>query len=360
MLMKNTLSLTDFVDLTGSDSFELLDNERISSLTGLPVKRILSSTRMKQRYILKKEKTPFDIALEVAQKFLEKTNTSEKDYEALALSHTHYIGDDTHRRIAECLADTLHIDKTKVDSITFGCAGFPEIVSRAAKLAERIDDDKRVLIVTAETPDRMLSAADPMATPIFAAGASATSLWRGQGHRLIFADATETDKLENPQNVEIFRVTVEKAPDFFGDERERKIVHMNGDLAFENGRALIEQASFESLRRVMAHPEFHARKVYVVPHQPNVRMLNLFRDYTAKEMMSGEFAQYEISDVRFVDGMEGMGNTISTTIPSTLARIDSLTDPPPQSGDIVLFPAAGICVEHPGTRMKQGFGAMEW
>ena len=95
-LMVHQISFTDFVDTTGSDSLELLDNERISQLTSLEVDRIWKSTRMKSRYILRTGKTANDIAEEAVQRFFKKTGIDQKDIGGLALGHTHYEGDDSY------------------------------------------------------------------------------------------------------------------------------------------------------------------------------------------------------------------------------------------------------------------------
>jgi hypothetical protein len=52
---------------------------------------------------------------------------------------------------------------------------------------------------------------------------------------------------------------------------------------------------------------------------------------------------------------------ISATIPSVLSRIGAIDGVvPPREGDIILIPAAGICVGDPGRKMSIGRGAIEW
>jgi 3-oxoacyl-[acyl-carrier-protein] synthase III len=354
-----SLSFSTFVESSGSKHLEPLDNKRISDLTGLDEDRIWRSTKTRSRYILKPQSKPVDLALEITEKFLRESRIHRNAIAALALVHTHYEGN-ARQEMAKAVADLIGIHHSKITAIAFGCTGFPEIVHHAEAMANDLFSDQHVLVLNVETPDRMMDARDSRATPIFAAAATATSLSKGEGHRLLFAETQEVTPPENPSNVEIFRIQPEEAEDFSGKRTLRTIFRMDGDLAYINGGALIEDATRRSLHRVMQDPVMHGRRVLVVPHQANAKMINAFDKMVSPELMKGEFADYGIPEVRFVNGMEGMGNTISATIPSTLARLGQIQGIDPKAGDIVLFPAAGICLAHPGDKMSQGMGAMIW
>jgi 3-oxoacyl-[acyl-carrier-protein] synthase III len=340
-------SFTKFVDLAGSNSLELVDNERISQLTGLTVQRIKQSTRINTRFILREGKEPVDLAYEVADRFLQQASLQAADIGGLALIHTHYDGSNASRLIAEEVAQRIGVSSEQTRAISFGCAGFPQIVSEAVSIAESLPDDKHVLIMTVETPDRMIDHHDRYAMPIFAAGAAATSIWSGEGHPLIFTGSRHVVPPDNPQDEEIFTIDMEDG---------KAVMHMKGELAYRNGSLLIEEATHECIQRVLSNPSFANRRMLAVPHQANAKMIKAFDDLVAPELQK----QYNLSSLHFVIGMEGMGNTISTTIPSTLARIDGLISPPPQKGDIILMPAAGICVESARDKMSQAYGAFEW
>lgn len=353
------LSFSTFVDSTGSQHTELLDNARIAALTGLMEKRIWQSTRLLSRFILKAGSRPTDLALEVTDKFLRESGIDSQAVGALALVHTQYEGDAT-QQMAEEVADHVGVTRDRITAISFGCAGFPEIVKRAQAMAEDIAPDQHVLVLNVETPDQMMDARDSRATPIFASGASATSLSHGRGHLLLFSETQDVVPPKNPNGVEIFTIGREEVEDFSGQRSEKTIFRMEGELAYENGTALIEDAARRSLHHVMQDSSFHGRRVLVVPHQANAKMIRAFDDMIAPEMNRGEFAKYEIPEVRFVNGMEGMGNIISATIPSVLARLPDMADISPKSGDVILFPAAGICIADPGGKMSQGLGGMVW
>ena len=207
----------------------------------------------------------------------------------------------------------------------------------------------------------MMDSRDPKATPIFAAGATATSLRKGDGHKLLFAETEDVVPPKNPGNTDVFHISREEIENFSGQRETKLIFRMNGELAYENGAALIEQAARDSLHRVMADSEHHGRRVLVVSHQPNAKMVKGLDKMVSPQMMQYEFAPYSIPNLRFVNGMEGMGNVISATIPSVLARINCIDGiDAPNKGDIVLFPAAGICMRDPGQKMSVGRGAMIW
>ncbi len=353
------LSFSTFVDATGSKHLEPLDNARVATLTGLQEKRIHQSTRIHLRYILKPGSHPNDLAHEVTGRFLRTSKIDPHRISALAVSHTHYEGNAA-SDMANEIGDSLRINRDRIASIAFGCAGFPEIVMRAQAFGEGMNPGEHVLVLNVETPDRMMDSRDSRATPIFASGASATSLSHDEGHQLIFAEARNIVPPDNPDGTEIFRIFRDEAEDFSGIRSVRTIFRMDGDLAYKNGAALIEDAARTSLHRVMQDPRLHGRRILVVPDQANAKMIKAFDDVVAPEMIAGEFAEYGIPQVRFVNGMEGMGNTISATIPSVLARLSVIEGIDPQKGDIVLFPAAGICIADPGGKMSQGMGAMVW
>ena len=57
-------------------------------------------------------------------------------------------------------------------------------------------------------------------------------------------------------------------------------------------------------------------------------------------------------------------NSISSTIPTVLAHIDEILDsqgqPSVQQGDLIILPAAGICMESRATHLSQGWAVIEW
>ncbi len=353
------LSLTDFVDLKGSDSLELLTNDRIATLTALKADRVFKSTRVNERYILKRDKEPVDLAHEVLEKFLQKTGIASHDIAALTLVHTDYSLESL-GEMAESVGKRIGLHSEAIHSLSLGCVGFVRGLTYAASVAQDIPEGRHCVLINVETPDRYIDARDSRAAPIFAAGATATSLWKGKGHSLLFSASEDLVPPENSKDEEIFKIEEADAEDFFGMKKMKTIVRMNGDLAYLNGSALIERATRLSLERVMQDEQYRGRRVIVVPHQANAKMINAFQA-TVAEPLRIERPEWNIQALNFVNGMEGISNVISCTIPSVLSRINDIDAlSPPQNGDIVLIPAAGICMDDPGKKMSMGVGAIEW
>lgn len=320
--MQTPVSFTDFVDLEGSDSLELLDNPRIAALTGLTERRVFSSTLTTQRYILKDGKQPLDLAHEVTDRFFERTGLTGRDIGALAVSHTQCEGT-TGQDIGESIARRIGLIEENVRVVSFGCTGFPHIVSVAEKQARGIHEDKHVLVLCVETPDRMMDARNKQGTPIFAAGATATSLWNGPGHQLLFSETEDVVPPDNPRGTDIFTIAARETQDFSGRMAQKANFEMNGDLAYTNGQQLIERGARESLERVLELRAGYIGRILVVSHQPNAKMVKFLDEMVAPDILS-KYAVRGITDVRFVNGMQGMGNVLSATIPSVIARIDRI------------------------------------
>lgn len=353
------IAFSEFVQLSGAherDLFEHLCNDQIAALTGMEPKRILQSTGMDSRYIMRKEKHPIDLARRAIQRFLEQSKIASDQIGGLALSHTAYDKSIT-QEMADVVAREQHLPLENVLARSYGCAGFPDIIQAAAPLVRRLSPEQHCLVLNIETPQRNKDARDKFATPIFAAGATATSLWKGPGHTVLFADVDDIVPTNNPGNEKFFTMTEEPAQDYWGGVEVRIISHMNGNLVYTNGLETIERAARESLERVLAMGCLD-RRIVVVPHQPNGKMVKMFVDVDGPAMEKENAGK--VRSVEWVNGMNGMGNTISATIPSVLARVNSLLKIPPQKDDIVLIPAAGICIADPEDKMSVGRGAMIW
>lgn len=354
------ISFTEFVDISGDNSevLEELTDERIEALTKVNAKRLFKKTGTKRRFILKQGHEPAELAIEAADALSEKLGISGKDCGGLALSHTsHSEGTLQEKQIGDAVADHMGIARESVHAISEGCVGFVRLVEQAAPLAEGLDAGKHLPLITVETPDRQMDARDPKATPLFAARAAATTLWKGDGHRLLFSETSDGPAPVVSDESEIFYIGKEEAEDFGGTVSERVIFRMDGNLAFENGRALITDQTVLALDRLFAQSDIQGdRRVIVVPHQANSLMIQ----HVGVNMEEHMEKFPRVSSIEYINGMKEMGNTISATIPSVIARLHSLMERPPEEGDIVLIPAAGICVREPAKSMSRGFGAMEW
>jgi len=300
------LNLTAFVDLTGSPSFDVLDNDRVAALTGLKAERVWKSTRMTKRHILKEDKLPVDIALEVFDKLMAELKITPRQCRGIGVLHTDYDEGNTAFRIAKRIAHERGIFHGQIFGSSYGCAGFVKLLEEAVPHAHDLNEGEHFPLITVETPERFLDAHDQFGTPIFAAGAAATSFAKDDGHRLIDAQTQEVVPPKNPDNADVFRFEKILAEDFYGNKAERHVIRMNGDLAYANGAALIEQSTRDALSVLTDLGLVKERRVLVVPHQANARMINAF-DQTIYPSLAREV---EAKALRFANGMEGMGNVI--------------------------------------------------
>ena len=120
---------------------------------------------------------------------------------------------------------------------------------------------------------------------------------------------------------------------------------------FINGVELMLAACMEAYEIAGAA---QARRVIGVPHQPSGKLL--------KTLIAA--ARKDLPDVEFLNNLPGFGNTLSSTIPTVLSRMEEVTlcneRPTPETGDVLLLPAAGICMERRDDHMTQGYAAISW
>ncbi len=363
------LRFSGFAHLHGPEEpalLEPLSNERIADLVNptlppdrqMTAQRLQKSTGFSMRYILARGKTPHDLAYRVTDKFQQMTGVQNQDIGALALVHTDYSGEAT-TALAREVAERIGIARERVVAKALGCTGFAGILPDAQSLGSDIPEGKHCLILTVETPDRSIDARDSRATPIFATGAAATSLYKGDGHELLFAETEDFVPEGAPPGRPIFSIHEEKdVQDFWGAKHARNVVRMDGDLAYQYGSTTIEKAAMDSLERALSMGH-EGKPVIVVPHQPNGRMIAALKKYGGPAM-EATFAG-RVPKAIFVDGMEGMGNTIASTIPHVLARIHTLVNADLLGQEaLILIPSAGICIADPEMKMSVGRGAFVW
>ena len=72
----------------------------------------------------------------------------------------------------------------------------------------------------------------------------------------------------------------------------------------------------------------------------------------------------EFPDAVYLNNLERYANSISSTIPTVLAHLDEVLaeqgQPPAQKGDLIVLPAAGICMTSKPTNLAQGWAVLEW
>ena len=352
----HSLAFSKFVELDdkNSDAFVRVGNAELSKATGVTEKRLWQSTRTQSRLFLKPEREPVDVAVEMSRYLLHELGLGASGVAkcgGFGMCHT-AVGEHDPQQLAEDVARKVGISAQNVVGISGGCAGFVGLLETVKERAQNMKDGEHFPVVNVESMERYIDMKDPKAGPLFAARATATSLWRGPGHPFLFAEweSVEPTYEPVPKDGYVFQYEAAEAHTFFADEPEQKqIVRMKGELAYNNGQHLITQAAADSKEHVQQHYGIQDVNFIAVPHQPNGRMLNAVAQFEGPRL-----------NIRFVNGFEGMSNVISSTIPSVLSRIETLDVPELVDGAAVLIPAAGISMINEKREMSVARGAFVW
>jgi len=128
------------------------------------------------------------------------------------------------------------------------------------------------------------------------------------------------------------------------------VMHMDGESVFLNGVDLMLEACLKSYNEVSGT----ANRILIAPHQPSGKLL---------KAMIAAAKQIPIS-ADFLNNLPNYGNSISSTIPTILARLDEVVEnndhAPVSPGDLILLPAAGICMDRLTDSMSIGRAALRW
>ncbi len=353
------LSLTNFVDVFDrQDLFEILDNQRVLELSQLggggfsEVATLSRATGIQQRRILRPGIAPLDLAVNVCEELRRDCDFSWSDCPAVLLCHSHVDSDRSVNLAAE-LADHLGLPASRVHGFNLGCAGFLKLMSRGASVAAECGPGRHVPLISVEVPEQWHDAADKAFCGIVAAGATATTIWDGPGHRILGCEAREVPiSLDKRFGRDLFTQDFCEGFDFHGRPQTREVMHMDGEAVFVNGVELMLEATRNAAQ--LAEEHGRGQEVITIPHQPSGKLL---RTLIAAGRM-------EMPDIKFLNNLPDFGNTLSSTIPTVLARIEDVAArndiPAPKSGDALLLTAAGICMSQRADHMTQGYAAIEW
>lgn len=351
------MALTQFVDvLDRQDLFEILDNERVLQLSRLGgggfsgISVLRRSTGIDCRRILRPGIAPIDVAIAVCEQLARETDFRWRDCPAILLCHSH-VDSGCAIELARELADYLQLPASRVQGFNLGCAGFMKLVHEGAKIARAAGPGKHVPLLSVEVPEQWHDAADKAFCGIVSAGAAATTVWQGPGHELLGLNAREVYVPNEKRNGgrDLFTQEFCEGFDFRGLPQTREVMHMDGESVFLNGVELMLAGCHEALETVGG-----TGRVVAVPHQPSGKLL--------KTLIAT--AKLELPEIKFLNNLPGFGNTLSSTIPIALSRIDEVTScneiESLRSGDTVLLTAAGICMQQRADHMTQGFAALKW
>lgn len=350
------LALSAFVDvLDRQDLFEVLDNERILELSRLggagfsAVRNLRRATGIEKRRILRPGIAPIDVALRLGEELRRTSEFQWKDCPAILLCHSH-VDPSRSTELAAEFAEHLDLPASRVRGFNLGCGGFMKLLVEGAEIAKAAGPGKHVPLLSVEVPEQWHDAADKAFCGIVSAGATATTIWQGPGHELLHWEAREVAiPGEKRSNRPLFTRDFCEGFDFRGRPQTREVMHMDGESVFLNGVELMLDATRRAWEAA-GSPE----RVLGVPHQPSGKLL--------RTLIAA--AKLELPQVKFVNNLVEFGNTLSSTIPTALSRIDEVTlrneIEAPMEGDPVLLTAAGICMAKRADHMTQGFAALRW
>ncbi len=358
-MQDNGFALTEFVDLADhNELFELLDNERVYALShqGITdgfssVKAISRSTGIETRRLLQPQLSPIDIAVAIAEKLQLTVGFDWEECPAIILCHSH-TNHQSALQLCNQLSEELNIPTDRFIPLNYGCVGFIELLNRASQLLEDLPEGVHIPLLTVETPEHWHDSSDKAFCGIVSAGATGTTLWRGPGHSLLHVE-TAIEHIpadRRKEDVPLFWTEQGDMFDFRGRPERKLVMHMDGESVFLNGVDLMLEACLKSYKEVSGQSD----RILIAPHQPSGKLL--------KAMIAA--ARQIPIQADYLNNLTDYGNSISSTIPTILARLEEVVYAngyaPMNEGDIILLPAAGICMNRLEDAMCFGRAALKW
>ncbi|MDG1894122.1 MAG: 3-oxoacyl-[acyl-carrier-protein] synthase III C-terminal domain-containing protein [Fuerstiella sp.] len=354
------IGLSTIVDVFDrADLFEVLDNDAVLTLSRLGGKTgfrdsaaIRRSTGITTRRRLRDGIRPLDLAVEVCRRLETVSGCRMGEFDAILLCHSNTDSNACYR-LADALSQELGLSSGAIAAFNHGCSGFIKLVPEGAMLLDSYERNARVALVSVETPEYWHDGADRLFCGIVSAGATAAVLETGRG---LPVGASRSDDFEIPPERRLnadplFRMETTDVFDFRGEPCHRTVMRMNAEPVFINGIELM----LDNLRAAMLSIDRQpGQRVVVAPHQPSGKLL---RALIAAAVM-------EFPDVEFLNNLESYGNTISSSVPTLMSRIDEVLAlnkiEPLRDNDHIILLAAGICMTDIADRMAAGHTCLQW
>lgn len=356
----NQLGLSAVIDVFEERNlFETLDNDRVLELSRLgnrsgfsSTKAIQKSTGIEVRRMLRKELTAVDLGIRLIEKLRQETGSGLEDFDHILLCHS-FINDEECQTVARQLETQFDLRAHRISAFNHGCAGYLKLVQEAADLLEGGQPGERALLLSVETPEFWHDAADRLFCGIVSAGATASIVEVGHGLPLHFvqADDFRIPEVRRPNPDPLFRKETQQVHDFRGNPCHRSVMRMNPEPVFLNGIELM----LDNLRAALLSMDYQpGQRVIVAPHQPSAKLLKAL---TAA-------AKTEFPELEFLNNLPFYGNTISSTVPTLVSRIDQVLQSnglsPAAPGDSIILLAAGICMNEISNHMSAGHACLTW
>ena len=271
--------------------------------------RVIKSTGIQERRLLNKDKGSLELGIAAANRLMDKLKVDRAEIELVI-----NVSQTTNYRQpgnAPLLQDALGLSSNVAAfDINIGCAGFVYGMSVAASMLNALKM-RKVLLVIAEVPTRMVSSEDKVSAHLFGDAGAALVMERDTQASPMYislhTDGSGSDYLNIkgggyliPSSHET--VTVTELPD--GTRRSAEHLHMDGLEVFKF--TLREVVS--DLEDLMRFANLNLSQInHLVLHQANKMIIN----HLCKKL--------GIEDTKVLTSIERFGNTSSTSIPLTLA-----------------------------------------
>lgn len=359
MLHSLECAISDVVEITDrADLFQIVDNEQITEFSRAYGKEgfasaasVLKSTGVVHRRICRPGIDAVDLGIAVAEKLQKTYGFDWADCPRIGLSHSHADPESLHWLKGE-LSSELRIPYEKFFGINFGCVGYLELLRQGVEQLQQTGGP--IPLLTVEVPDGWHDASDRSFAGIVSSGATGTLMQESSVHghllRHIEVVAEPVPPAPNMPFEDLFWTETGEVLNFYGQPESRTVMRMSGGQVFLSGTELMIGA----FRKAFATVAASGRRVVVASHQPSGKMLRAMI-----AVLRDEFPQVE-----FLNNLSHYANSISSTIPTVLSHLNRLLaetgSPPIASGDYVLLPAAGICMDCKATHLSQGWAVIEW
>ncbi|MCP4787843.1 MAG: hypothetical protein GY903_02305 [Fuerstiella sp.] len=354
------IGLSTIVDVFDrADLFELLDNEAVLKLSQLGGNAgfrnsaaIRRSTGITTRRLLRDGVRPVDVAVAVCRRLETVSGCPIDEFDAILLCHSN-TDSQACVRLAGALSQELGLSSEAITAFNHGCSGFIKLMPEGAMVLDSLHRDAKVALVSVETPEFWHDGADRLFCGIVSAGATAAVLETGRG---LPVGASRSDDFQIPPERRInsnplFRMETADVFDFRGQPSCRTVMRMNAEPVFINGIELM----LDNLRAAMLSIDRQAgQRVIVAPHQPSGKLL---RALIAAAAM-------EFPDIEFLNNLESYGNTISSSVPTLISRMEEVLVlnklEPLRDNDHIILLAAGICMTDIADQMSAGHTCLQW
>ena len=339
-----------FQQLTNLDVLRLSQLGGASGFSG--TKAIQRSTGISTRRILNDSVSEVDLGVSICRRLESLGNLCLSELDHILLCHSH-TDPGACQRLAAALTARLDLPDGSITPFNHGCSGFLKLVTEASLLLEGCERGDRVAVISVETPEFWHDAADRLFCGIVSAGATAGIVEVGAGLPLNAVKSDDflipSERRPNPEP--LFTKDTANVFDFHSQPCHRTVMRMNAEPVFLNGIELMLNNLRAALLTIDRQP---GERVVVIPHQPSGKLL--------KALIAA--GKMEFPDLEFLNNLESYGNTISSSVPTIVSRLDEVLShnslEPLSDNDHVILLAAGICMNEIDNHMSAGHACLQW